>query len=85
MGVSVSAYATYLRDTYRVSRVVLPHSLTFDEVAAFTALDDLEIETPVQTGGRWVGSRDCVNSNDAGFAIPLNSAHTYRRRLTAGP
>jgi collagenase-like PrtC family protease len=32
MGVSVPAYATYLRDTYRVSRVVLPHSLTLDEV-----------------------------------------------------
>ncbi|WDZ82839.1 U32 family peptidase [Micromonospora cathayae] len=50
MGVSTVAYAAHLRDAYRVRRVVLPHTLTLAEVAAFCALDDLEIETPVQTG-----------------------------------
>lgn len=50
MGVSTLGFAEHLRDTYGVRRVVLPHTLTLGEVAAFCRLDGLEIEAPVQTG-----------------------------------
>ena len=50
LGVSTVSYARYLRDTYGIRRLVLPHTLTLDEIAAFTELSGLEIEVPVQTG-----------------------------------
>lgn len=50
LGVSTLGLAEYLRDTYGVHRIVVPHTLTLGEVAAFCQLDGLEIETPVQTG-----------------------------------
>jgi collagenase-like PrtC family protease len=50
LGVSTLGLAEHLRDTYGVRRVVVPHTLTLGEVAAFCQLDGLEIETPVQTG-----------------------------------
>lgn len=50
MGVSTTGFAARLRDTYGVRRVVLPHTLTLGEIAAFCRLPGLEIETPVQTG-----------------------------------
>jgi collagenase-like PrtC family protease len=50
LGVSTVSYAEYLRDTYGVLRLVLPHTLTLDEIAAFADLPGLEIEVPVQTG-----------------------------------
>lgn len=50
LGVSTLGFAAHLRDTYGVRRLVVPHTLTLGEVAAFCRLDGLEIETPVQTG-----------------------------------
>lgn len=50
MGVSTIAFAVHLRDAYVVRRIVLPHTVTLEEVAAFCALDGLQIEVPVQTG-----------------------------------
>ncbi|GAB1818230.1 hypothetical protein HerbRD11066_13940 [Herbidospora sp. RD11066] len=50
LGVSTVGYAAHLRDAYGVRRVVLPHTLTLGEVGDFCALEDLEIEMPVQTG-----------------------------------
>jgi putative protease len=50
LGVSTVSYAHFLYDTYRIRRLVLPHTLTLDEIAAFTTVPGLEIEVPVQTG-----------------------------------
>lgn len=50
MGVSTPALVEYLRDAHGIRRVVLPHTLTLAEVAAFTTLSGLQVETPVQTG-----------------------------------
>lgn len=50
LGVSTLGFAEHLRDAYGVRRVVLPHTLTLGEVAAFCRLGGLEVETPVQTG-----------------------------------
>ncbi|MBQ1098268.1 U32 family peptidase [Streptomyces sp. b94] len=50
LGVSTAAYALRLQETYRVRRIVVPHATGLDEIAAFCALDGLEVEVPVQTG-----------------------------------
>lgn len=50
LGVSTLGFAEYLRDSYGVHRVIVPHTLALGEVAAFCRLADLEIETPVQIG-----------------------------------
>lgn len=50
MGVSTITLAAHLRDVYGVQRIVLPHTVTLAEVAAFCALGGLDIEVPVQTG-----------------------------------
>ncbi|MFF7793445.1 U32 family peptidase [Streptomyces sp. NPDC007991] len=50
LGVSTVAYAKRLQEAYGVRRIVVPHATTLDEIAAFCALDGLEVEVPVQTG-----------------------------------
>lgn len=50
LGVTTVAYARHLQQTYGVTRIVVPHAATLDEIAAFCAVDGLEIEVPVQTG-----------------------------------
>ncbi|MFE9503354.1 peptidase U32 family protein [Streptomyces anthocyanicus] len=50
LGVSTAAYALRLQETYGVRRIVVPHATGLDEIAAFCALDGLEVEVPVQTG-----------------------------------
>lgn len=50
MGVGTTQFAQYVRDHFGVVRVVLPHAIALEEIAAFTALRDLEIEIQVQTG-----------------------------------
>jgi collagenase-like PrtC family protease len=50
LGVSTPDFAVHLRDVFGVRRVVLPHTLTLDEIAMFCRLTAMEIETPVQTG-----------------------------------
>ncbi|MGX1115741.1 collagenase-like PrtC family protease [Streptomyces ambofaciens] len=50
LGVSTTAYAQHLQETYGVRRIVVPHATGLDEIADFCALDGLEVEVPVQTG-----------------------------------
>ncbi|MEW2491006.1 U32 family peptidase [Streptomyces sp. NPDC048411] len=50
MGVTTTAFARHLRDTYRIGRIVTPHASGLDEIAAFCRLDGIEVEVPVQTG-----------------------------------
>ncbi|HEY1015314.1 MAG TPA: U32 family peptidase [Herpetosiphonaceae bacterium] len=50
MGVTTTAFARYLQTALGVVRVVLPHAMTLDEIAAFAAIPGLEIEVQVQTG-----------------------------------
>ncbi|MFE1961505.1 peptidase U32 family protein [Streptomyces sp. NPDC059479] len=50
LGVTSVAHARYLQETYGVRRIVVPHATTLDEIAAFCAVDGLEVEVPVQTG-----------------------------------
>ncbi|MFE7328129.1 peptidase U32 family protein [Streptomyces sp. NPDC057565] len=50
LGVTTVAYAQRLQEAYGVRRVVVPHATTLDEIAAFCAVDGLEVEVPVQTG-----------------------------------
>lgn len=50
LGVSTVGLAEFLRDSCGITRIVVPHTLTLGEVAAFCRIDGLEIETPVQTG-----------------------------------
>jgi collagenase-like PrtC family protease len=50
LGVTTVAYAKRLQEIYGVGRIVVPHATTLDEIAAFCAVDGLEVEVPVQTG-----------------------------------
>lgn len=50
MAVGTTAFARYLRDAFGVTRVVLPHAITLEEIAAFVQVPGLEIEVQVQTG-----------------------------------
>ncbi|MFC0598280.1 peptidase U32 family protein [Streptomyces palmae] len=50
LGVTTVSAARYLRETYGFRRVVVPHGMGLDEIAAFCAVDGLEVEVPVQTG-----------------------------------
>ncbi|WP_381795817.1 peptidase U32 family protein [Streptomyces niveus] len=50
LGVTSVAYARHLQAAYGVRRIVVPHASTLDEIAAFCAVDGLEVEVPVQTG-----------------------------------
>ncbi|MEV1330433.1 U32 family peptidase [Micromonospora costi] len=78
MGISTVAYAAHLRDTYGVRRVVLPHTLTLGEVAAFCDLDGLEIETPVQTGGGLDCTR-CRLPDTPGIGLGCRAGYTGGR------
>ncbi|WP_033309298.1 U32 family peptidase [Streptomyces iakyrus] len=50
LGVTTVAYAKRLQEGYGVRRIVVPHATALDEIAAFCAVDGLEVEVPVQTG-----------------------------------
>lgn len=78
MAVSTVAYAAHLRDTYGVRRIVLPHTLTLDEVAAFCDLDGLQIETPVQTGAGLDCTR-CRLPDTPGIGLGCRAGYTGRR------
>ncbi|MFG2049337.1 U32 family peptidase [Micromonospora sp. NPDC048935] len=78
MGVSTVAYAAHLRDTYGVRRVVLPHTLTLAEIAAFCDLDGVQIETPVQTGAGLDCTR-CRLPDTAGIGLGCRAGYTGNR------
>lgn len=78
MGVSTVGLATYLRDAHGVRRVVLPHTLALDEVAAFCAIPDLQIETPVQTGAGLDCTR-CRLSDAPGIGLGCRAGYTGSR------
>ncbi|MDG4834222.1 U32 family peptidase [Solwaraspora sp. WMMD1047] len=78
MGVSTVGFATYLRDVHGVRRVVLPHTLTLDEVATFCALQNLQIETPVQTGAGLDCTR-CRLPDTPGIGLGCRAGYTGTR------
>ncbi|MEV4811430.1 U32 family peptidase [Micromonospora avicenniae] len=78
MGVSTVTYAAHLRDTYGVRRIVLPHTLTLGEVAAFCDLDRLQIETPVQTGAGLDCTR-CRLPDTPGIGLGCRAGFTGNR------
>lgn len=50
MGVTTTAFARYLQSACGVTRVVMPHAMTLEEIAAFVRIPGLEVEVQVQTG-----------------------------------
>jgi collagenase-like PrtC family protease len=78
MSVSTVAYAVHLRDTYGVRRIVLPHTLTLAELAAFCELDGVEIETPVQTGAGLDCTR-CRLPDIPGIGLGCRAGYAGRR------
>lgn len=50
MHVGTASYASYLVRELNVHRVVLPHAMKLEEVAAFAAIQELLVEVPAHTG-----------------------------------
>ena len=78
--VTTVRYARHLHEVYGVSRVVLPHAVTLDEIADFCAIEGLEVEVPVQTGSG-LDCRSCRLADQPGVGLGCRAGY---RGGTAG-
>jgi collagenase-like PrtC family protease len=77
LGVSTTSFARHIAATYGVRRIVLPHEITLDEIARFTALGTqlgVEIEVPVQTGSG-LGCRGCRLADQPGAGLGCRAGY----------
>lgn len=81
LGVTTVAYARHLQSAYGIRRVVLPHAATLDEIAAFCAVDGLEVEVPVQTGSG-ADCHHCRLPDQTGSGLGCRAG--YQEQLSIG-
>ncbi|MEV0781229.1 peptidase U32 family protein [Streptomyces sp. NPDC050433] len=84
LGVTTVAYAEHLRAAYGVRRVVMPHAATLDEIAAFCAVEGLEVEVPVQTGSG-ADCHHCRLPDQPGSGLGCRAGYQEPLQIGTGP
>lgn len=84
LGVTTVAYARHLQSAYGVRRVVLPHAAALDEIAAFCAVEGLEVEVPVQTGSG-ADCHHCRLPDQTGSGLGCRSGYQELLQIGGGP
>jgi collagenase-like PrtC family protease len=77
MGVTTVAYARWLGERFDITRIVTPHQITLDEVAAMCSLSGVDIEVQVQTGSGLLCGRCTLWDDPNGSGVGLGCRSGY--------